>query len=185
MRPVSIVGAALLLAALAACSSTTPDTRTAAPQTGTTTAAAAAVAAAPAAAPDGSAAHPFTWGSTHHGKSLDFTISAPKIFHPSDTAFSGDATGKAVYVTITMSDHASIAFNPMADLVVSGTGGQSEAQELDDPANGIGEPSADILPGKTLKWKHAFVVPTAAKDLTVSVGTTGNAGGVYYAGPVG
>lgn len=186
MRILLAVAGVFALLVLAGCSTAAQGTATAnQPAVALTPSAATTAHVAPAVAkPDGSATHPYPFGATHHGQSLNTTLSTPKGFVPSDTAFDDGAKGSAVEFTITMSNHANQAFNPLQDLAVKATAGDSEATEIDDPANNIGEPDADLLPGHTLTWKHAFIVPTTAKDLTVAVGTVGNDGAIYYSVPL-
>jgi hypothetical protein len=178
--PIALTGAALLVA-LAGCATTT----------GATPSAAQAAAPAPAAThadavADGTPSHPFAFGATHHGQSLDVTISAPHAFTPSDTAFTDAKGGKAVYVTITLSNHSpNQSINPLGEVTINASAGTSAVEDVEDDANGVGEPESDILPGHTLTWKHGFNIPTDAKDLTVTIGTLAADGGINYTGPIG
>ncbi|HEX5401483.1 MAG TPA: hypothetical protein VFX16_04190 [Pseudonocardiaceae bacterium] len=183
MRIILAAAAALALLGLAGCSATTTGAATTS-QLATTAAATPAHVAPAASTPDGSASRPYPFGATHHGQSLDLTVSKPKSFVPSDTAFADGAKGSAVEFTITMSNHANQAFNPLQELTVKATAGDSEASEIDDSANHIGEPDADLLPGHTLTWQHAVIVPSAARDLTVAIGTIAGDGAIYYSVPL-
>jgi hypothetical protein len=184
MRTVLTAIAVLAAVVLTGCATTT-DAGNAAPAAPAPAAPAAtthAAAAAPAAA-DGSAAHPFTYGATHHGKSLDVTVSAPKRFTPSENAFT-TGSGSAYEVTITIADHANQAFSPLGELIVSATAGNAEAGDIEDTDQNIGQPEANVLPGHSLSWKQGFQVATGAHDLTLTVGTIAGDGSLYYSGPL-
>lgn len=129
--------------------------------------------------PDNLATHPLAWGASYHGRNLDITVSAPVAFTPTASAFSGGVTGKDVAVTITVANHGTAVVNPLGTIVVQATAGQTQATEVVD--DNIGEPTAGILPGKALTWRHGFVVPPAAGDLTVGVGLLGGQS-VYFTG---
>lgn len=182
MRTLLAAAATLATLALAGCAATTDTSTGAAPAA--PAAAAATTHAAPAATADGSATHPFAYGVTHHGKSLDVTVSAPKRFTPSENAFT-EGKGTAYEVTITLADHADQAFSPLGELIVSATAGDAEAQDIEDSDQNIGQPEASVLPGHSLSWKQGFSVPADAHDLTLSIGTIAGDGSIYYTGPLG
>lgn len=180
----AVVALAVTAVGLAACSATT--TTAGAPASVSLPSAAAAVHTAPAAdKPDGSAAHPLPWGATYHGQNFDVTVSAPSKYTPSDSAFVDGSSPRAVAVTVTVVNHSDKSLNPMGDLSITGTAGTAEAQDVEDSANNVDEPTADLLPGHTLSWKQAFGIPKTATDLAVDISIGFGAQTLYFTGPLG
>lgn len=185
-----LVAAALALTAVsvAACSTTAPTAG--APASVALPSAAAAVHTAPAppsaaSTPDGSAAHPLPWGATYHGQNLDVTVSKPTAYKPSDTAMVDDSMPRTVAVTVTVANHSAQSVNPMSDLTITGTAGSTQAGDVEDSENNVGEPTADVLPGHTLAWKQAFGVPKAATDLVVDLSIGYGSQTLYFTGALG
>jgi hypothetical protein len=180
LAALAALSAVLAVSGMVACAPTPAGTVTLPAATGagpTTT-------SATPARPDGSAAHPLPWGATYTGQGVAITLAAPVTYHPSDSAFVDKPTGRDVTVKVAVANKGTDSFSPLTDLSVDGTAGSTAVQDVEDDANGVGSPSAQILPGHSLSWRQGFGVPTSAHDLTVSltIGFTGSA--IYYAGSI-
>ncbi|MFI9382269.1 hypothetical protein [Kutzneria sp. NPDC052558] len=184
MRSTLLLAAAVTgLGLLTACS-----TPTAAPTTTTTTTTPSPTTTSPTttaqAAPDGSAAHPFAFGHTWGGPgTLSITVGAPAAYTPS-SAFAPGSIPRAVVLDIEVANPAGSPPMPAPAITFQVTAGQAKAEQLSDPANGVGMPQGSIAPGQTLKWKLAYSVPTAPGDLTVQVGLIYSTKPVYFAGKI-
>jgi hypothetical protein len=139
------------------------------------------VKATPAAA-DGSAAHPLTWGQQHTGGTLSVGLGTPAPYTPSRTAFAGRPIERAVVLDITVAVTGGDKAMPAMYLSIQGTAGSAKAETIEDSGNGVGNPMADILPGKSLAWKIAFAVPKDATELTVSSSSLGGGKTIYFTG---
>lgn len=141
-------------------------------------------AAQPAAsAPDGTAAHPATWGQQYNGASLSTALGAPAPYTPSRMAFIGGAKiERAVGLDITVTNNSPDKPMPTMALNTQGTSGGAQAEKIHDSGGGIDSPTADILPGKSLSWKIAFSVPKDATELTVQLSSLGGGKTIYFAG---
>lgn len=181
MKTLALI-AVLGVVALAACStSSTPGPAAAA---GTPTASSATPAAAAA---DGTADHPLAFGATWGNDSqIRITLGAPAPYTPSPSAFipSGTAARAVVLdVTIVVPTGLGKAFPAML-LTTQATVGAAQAQSIEDVGNGVGTPTASVLPGKSLTWKVAFAVPAAPSDFTVQVSTAIGGQPVFFTGKV-
>ncbi|MFC0542660.1 hypothetical protein [Kutzneria chonburiensis] len=182
MRPIFVlVAAATTLGLLAACStpvaapaSTTSTTTTSTVATSTTT-------QAPA---DGSATHPFAFGHTWGGPgTLAVTVGVPAGYTPSG-AFAPGSFPRAVVLDIEVANPADSPPLPAAAIIFQATAGNTTAEQMKDPTNGVGRPEASIEPGKSLKWKAAFIVPATPVDLTVQVKLVYSSVPAYFAGKI-
>jgi hypothetical protein len=136
-----------------------------------------------ASAPDGTAAHPATWGQQYKGASLSTALGAPAPYTPSRMAFVGGAKiERAVALDITVTNGSKDQPMPSMALSIQGTSGGAQAEKIYDSGGGIDQPTADILPGKSLSWKVAFSVPKDATELTVQVSSLGGGKTVYFSG---
>jgi hypothetical protein len=139
--------AALGVVALAACSTPSTPGPTAAGSTPTSSATPAA------AAVDGSADHPLAFGATWGNDSqIRITLGAPAPYTPSPSAFiPGGRAARAVALDVTIVVPAGLgkAFPAML-LTTQATAGTAQAQSIEDVGNGVGTPTASVLPGKSL-----------------------------------
>jgi hypothetical protein len=146
---------ALLLAAavtglglLTACS-----TPTAAPSSTTTTTSPSPTttsATTTTAVPDGSAARPFAFGHTWGGPgTLAITVGAPAAYTPSSN-FAPGSIPRSVVLDIEVANPAGSPPLPAPAITFQVTAGAAKAEQLKDPANGVGMPAGSVEPGKTL-----------------------------------
>jgi hypothetical protein len=133
---------------------------------------------------DGSAAHPFAFGHTWGGPgTLAVTVGAPAGYTPSG-AFAPGSFPRAVVLDIEVANPADSAPLPAAAIIFQVTAGNTTAEQIKDPANGVGRPEASIEPGKSLRWKAAYIVPATPVDLTVQVKPVYSSAPAYFAGKV-
>ncbi len=175
--------AATGLGLLTACS--TPATAPASTTTTTTTTASTvATTTTTQALADGSATHPFAFGHTW-GKqgTLAVTVGIPTNYTPS-SAFAPGSFPRAVVLDIEVVNPADSPPLPAAVITFQATVGNATAEQIKDPTNGVGRPEATIEPGKSLKWKAAYIVPATPVDLTVQVGLVYSSVPAYFAGKI-
>lgn len=109
-------------------------------------------------------------GETFHGKDIDIAVTNPKAFTTSRTA-APEQNAKAVGYDVTITNHSDKPWAAM--LLIQATAGSAAAQEVFDPsADFNGTPSQDVLPGKELAFKIAFV--DSPGDITLQLGTIGS-----------
>lgn len=158
MRIVGLVGAACLAALLTGCGAT------AAPQL--------SVAVSSANPPVGQLARTLdaafgdrrTWPN-----GLAITLSQPRSLKPSSTAYPQAA--RAAVFELTVENGTSSTYKP-SQLALRATIGGQPAQEVVDPAQGLGGYVAaqdDLVPGKSVRLTVAFALPEQPADLRILV----------------
>jgi hypothetical protein len=156
------------------------------PSTGATTTSSSVATSATStpAVPDGSSARPFAFGHTWGGPgAMAITVGAPVAYTPS-SAFTPGTFPRAVALDIEVANPADASPLPAVAITVQATAGKAQAEQIKDPTNGVGRPDASIEPGKTLKWKVAYMVPATPGDFTVRVGMVYGGQPVYFTGKI-
>ncbi|SDB80286.1 hypothetical protein GA0111570_10272 [Raineyella antarctica] len=111
-------------------------------------------------------------GTSEFGKAytwedgLSVTVSAPKAYTPSSSAFGPVAGQKAVSFQITIVNGTSAPFDPVMASITAQSG-NTEASQIFDSAKAMeGSPSTKILAGRETTYKVAFSVADAS-DIVV------------------
>jgi hypothetical protein len=100
---------------------------------------------------------------------LAITISQPRSLKPSSTAYPQAA--RAAVFELTVENGTASAYKP-SQLAVKATIGSQPAQEVVDPAQGLGGyvgAQEDLPPGKTVQLTVAFAMPQQPTDLRILV----------------
>jgi hypothetical protein len=100
---------------------------------------------------------------------LAITISQPRSQQPSSTAYPQAA--RAAVFELTIENGTTLTYKP-SQLAVKATIGGQPAQEVVDPAQGLGGYVAaqeDLAPGRTVQLTVAFAVPEQPTDLRILV----------------
>lgn len=95
----------------------------------------------------------FTWDD-----GVKLTLSEPKVVRPTEIMrmlVQNKEFNEIVVINATVVNGTTEPLNPMM-VHAQATTGESEAEAVFDSSSGIDPPSADILPGKTAKYKIAF-----------------------------
>ena len=84
------------------------------------------------------------------------TVSAPRPYEPSDTAFPVDAEAYVVF-DVTIVNGSDEAYEPL--VITTMQSGNTEAEQVFDSANGLGgPPSTTVLPGREVTFPVGFAV---------------------------
>jgi hypothetical protein len=113
------------------------------------------------------AGEPAVFGeSWEYTDGLAITISEPKPFEPSDTAFASEAAAYVVF-EVTITNGTAADYEPL--VITSVQSGDAEAEEVFDSENGLeGAPSTTLLPGREVTFQIGYGVADAA-DLVMEV----------------
>ena len=158
MRIVRLVGAACLAALLAGCGTA------GGPQLSAVASSANPTVNQMARTLDASFGDRRTWPN-----GLAITISQPRSLRPSSTAYPQAA--RAAVFELTVENGTSTAYKP-SQLAVKATIGGQPAQEVVDPAQGLGGYEAaqdDLAPGRSVQLTVAFALPKQPVDLRILV----------------
>jgi hypothetical protein len=103
------------------------------------------------------------------GNGLSVTISSPKSFTPTDTAYPHSVRGIAFDLTI--ENNSSVAYRPSQLSITATADGDDVAQIIDSTQGYPGSVRAadDVAPGQSLHFAVAFAAPNKTVSLTVSV----------------
>lgn len=95
------------------------------------------------------------------------TVVNAGVFTPADTAVKG-SEGTHTLFEVTIENGSKENFNPNS-LSISASSGSKEAESIFDTANGLdGEPTTDVLPGKSISFKVGFTLADP-NDITLQV----------------
>ena len=158
MRIVRLVGAACLAALLAGCGTA------GGPQLSAVQSSANPTVSQAAKTVDAAFGDRRTWPN-----GLAITISQPRSLKPSGTAYPQAA--RAAVFELTVENGTATTYKP-SQLAVKATVGGQLAQEVVDPAQGLGGYVAaqeDLAPGRTVQLTVAFAVPQQPTDLRILV----------------
>ncbi|GAA3437268.1 hypothetical protein [Kutzneria kofuensis] len=158
MRIVRLVGAACLAALLAGCGTA------GGPQLSAVESSANPTVSQAARALDAAFGDRRTWPN-----GLAITISQPRSLQPSSTAYPRAA--RAAVFELTVENGTATTYKP-SQLAVKATLGNQPAQEVVDPAQGLGGYVAaqeDLAPGKSVRLTVAFAMPQQPADLRILV----------------
>ncbi|MEU7786979.1 hypothetical protein [Amycolatopsis sp. NPDC049159] len=117
---------------------------------------------------DNASGQTYSIGQTHRGTDVDITIADAKAFTTSDVA-APKQNAPATSFQVTLANHSAKPWSA-AMLIMQATAGSTTAEQVYD-TDFEGSPSQDILPGKELTYRIAFV--DAPGDLTIQVGSVG------------
>ena len=94
------------------------------------------------------------------------TVSAPRPFEPSDTAFAEEAEAYVVF-DVTIVNGSEEPYEPL--VITSVQSGDTEAQEVFDSGNGLeGTPSTTVLPGREVTFQIGYGVEDP-EDLVLEI----------------
>ena len=136
----------------------------------TTTTTAAPVAAASASTTSVSSG-PAKFGDTLSKDGYSVTVGAPAAFTPSATAAgsNGMGAGPSSVFQVTVKNGSAKVLNPFG-VFLKATSGDAQVGKVFDSGQGIEDPTADILPGKSLTWRVVFEAPPSKPlDVQASV----------------
>lgn len=143
---------------------------TSSPAAETTTSASTPAETTPA-APDGGESLTKPFGSTFTwDNGVALTLSAPKVVKATETMsmlLQNKALNEIVVMDATLVNGSKEPLSPMM-VHAQATTGEGQAEAVFDTGSGIDMPTADILPGKTAKYKVAFA-REKGKDFVVQV----------------
>ena len=117
---------------------------------------------------DESADQVLAYGDTYTSKNgWSVTVSKPKVFRKGEYAAGGEGFSAFRVVTVTLSNKTTGKSLDPSSIYISATADDRQADEVFDDSVGE-QPTAKVLPGRTVKWKQAFgAVP--GKKLSIQI----------------